>query len=184
MAWERLGQFKIGPQNIRELHVSNVYVDPEFITDVKNVPVDIKSITEKYAITTEDIDFYLAGNYPQYGFYRTRKKPFRMTGANNENIYLEVDINITKEDFNQIWKQIISTLKSGDNDGKFPKNKLPLYDKLLYAIFKARQNNESFVNIFKNYSSKKLPYFPNTVSGIDSEQKLKDYYYQFGPKIK
>lgn len=184
MAWNRLGQFKIGPQNIYELHLVNVYKDSEFIEDVSKLPKSLKGvdtklvsiIAEKYAITKNDIQFYQGGYYPQHGFYRKKRKPFKLVDMTEEYITIRYDVNITKEDFNQSWVQFVDRLKESDT-----KNKLPVFDELLYAIFKARKNGLSFGEIFKQYSSKKLPYYLKTVSGIDSEQKLKDYYAKFQP---
>jgi hypothetical protein len=255
MAWDDFGIYKLGPQTPKELHLLNVYKDPEFMSDIedifpknksilvnkytmdlesqKDIPAGtekvqfpdqksfvkslrlcnqvqkeqvlkllekiddkhIKSLADKYAIAIQDIQFYLSGSNQTgnafQGKYLSEGKVYRYSyhswhnlPSNTENAYLvSIDENITKEDFMQIWK-MIAEHKKRSFEGKVPKNKLPVYDKLLYAMFKARQQNKSFGQIFDDYSKGILSHYEKGARPISSEEKLKDYYYKYSPKPK
>lgn len=143
---------------------------------------DVSDVAEKYSIRPADVWFYLYGRANGERVYREQSHPYTYYEDPYGNPFIKIDLEITKEDFMQLWKQL-SKEKAAKHKGKIPKNKLPEYNELLYAIFKARRKGTSFGEIFSLYSAKKLPYYSKLVSSIDSEQKLKDYYYKFGPKV-
>jgi hypothetical protein len=220
MSWDRLGNVKLGAQSAHELHLLNVYADPEFYFDVFNIlPPEIRAnypkgeyqlkkfyesllnfqweemellvqeinlseirrLAKKYAITVEEVKNYFYGN-GYMGVISRVNKPFYISRAGNKYT-VRFDDEITKEDFLQIWKRVAADKKRGYG-GKFPKNKLPVYDKLLYAVFKSRKKGLSFGEIFEKYTLRTLPYYEKGPISISTEEKLKDYYYKFGPENK
>lgn len=208
MTWDKLGQFKLGPQNIRELHVGNVYEDNEFINEVARLfperrelllhrkgtrPEDTNKlniilkkigslnetrcseIANKFSISLGDLKWYLTGDNLREGeFYRKSRKPFRAVDLNEETIVLEFNRNITKEDYDEAWRQWLAPSK---NETKQPK--LPVHDKLLYAIYKAREHRgETFKQIFRQYEEGTLPGYTGSNSMFSSSQKKFEEYYR------
>jgi len=207
MTWHKLGQFKVGPQNLHELHVSNVYKDAEFIEDVEIIfpgrnrlleleqqnPNDAtiekqiidgvravdsserERLAEKYSITIDDVAWYLRGYNQRTGeFHRAKKKPFKAMGRGDGTITIEFHADVTKEDYLEAWNHWVVPLK-----GKATQPKLPVHDKLLYAIFKAReQRGETFKQIFEQYEKGTLPNYSDSNKMFASNQKKLEEYYR------
>ena len=234
MAWDYFGLHKQGPQSTQELHINNVYKDPEFQQGVealfpKNNTVfieafrpttagttfvqparqikvanhkayldllpllniekrnevlawldpindkDIEALATKYAIRTNDVWFYLTGSFKTQTAYRT-KLPFDIKWDDNDNYTIKFHGDITKEDFLAIWATL-ERHKRGRHGGKTPRNRLPEHDRLLYAVFKARQRNMSFPAIYDDYKAKKLKYYEGEApTEFNSPEKFAQYY--------
>lgn len=176
MVWSKLGQFKEGPQNLHELHVCSVYEDDDFISEVKGVASrdEYARIASKYHISVNEVSWYLNPHRRPGEIYRPKKKPFRAVDREDGMLTIQFDINITKEDYLEAWKQWIVPLK-----GKAPQPKLPVHNKLLYAIFKAReQRGESFNSIFQQYENGTLPGYSDSNKMFASNQKKLEEYYR------
>lgn len=199
----------MGPQNLHELHVSNVYQDAEFIKDVQTIfpdrerlleltrqpdssntadeqiakkcrtisDLDREKLAKKYAIEVGDVVWYLRTNNERSGeFYSSKRKPFRAIDRDEDTLTLMFNRNITKEDYLEAWNQWFMPSKSDISQPK-----LPIYDKLLYAIFKAReQRGETFRQIFEQYNRGKLPGY-NGPNGMfaDNQKKFEEYYRKY-----
>ena len=107
-------------------------------------------------------------------FYRLRRKPFKGLGRDDETVTIEFNRDITKEDYLEAWNQWIVPSKE-----KVSQPKLPLHDKLLYAIFKAReQRGETFRQIFEQYENGQLPYYSGSSTMFAANQKKFEEYYR------
>lgn len=178
MTWSKLGQFKEDPQNLHELHVSHVYEDDDFIDEVRGITNDNEreKIASKYQISVDEIAWYINPHRREGELYRSKKKPFKAAEREDGTLTIQFDINITKEDYLEAWNQWIAPLK-----GKAPQPKLPVHNKLLYAIFKAREHRgETFSYIFQQYENGTLPgYSGSNKMFASSQKKLEEYYRKY-----
>lgn len=63
------------------------------------------------------------------------------------------------------------------------KNKVPEEPELIYPIFRARQGNLTFPQIFNLYQHATLPHYENGTTNLFSSSKdLEKYYDKFKPK--
>lgn len=198
---EGIGFVKWDSQSPQDLHIANAYKDPEFLEDAlklspdllnmgpldrlkyaSNLPkVKLETVARKYAIKSEDVLFYLCGN-AKSGFYRNENDYLiSLSKVDDNHASAVIDLDITKQEFLKLWTKI-AELKRIRGGGKISKNKPPIYDKLLYAIFKSLRRGLTFGEIYTSYRQGKLPYYKNGAISILSEQKLKEYYDKFGPK--
>jgi hypothetical protein len=213
MAWSKLGQFKVGPQSVQELHILNVYKDSEFIKDVSLVSPyrdkfmkqpgqttadrnkqsskvfattdkgKVEDLATKYAVTTSDVWWYINGYNRRGDFARKHRKPFKWVDRTDDTVTFQINIGITREDFMQVWEQFGRIIQEPNDEGKIPKNRLPKHDKLLYAIFKARQSNATFPSIYEQYKERKLAYFEGEPpTEFNSVEKFAQYYRDHKPK--
>ncbi len=192
MAWNKFKRFKEGPQNLHELHVLSVYNDPDFKKEASrlnpksaNAP-ERKKLARKYAVTLEEIDWYLGPLYPTFELDRNSDaaKPFQVvhnTDYDKQYVYIRFRKNITKEDYMMSWDLIMSRFK------KMPdyksKNKLPEEYGIVYAIFKARlqKPRPSFSEIFIKYQNGELEGFNEHTNYFSSKDSLERYYNRYKP---
>ncbi len=237
MTWDHFGIYKEGAQSPRELHILNVYKDPDFSADIEllyppNLSINIeaigvveskgnvelpnhetflkvlrhvtleqqqlmkaqlnavsdskvKAMAHKYAIKEEDVLFYLYGNATFDRFHRDSYQPYSLQSQDDFNYTIKLNLDITKEDFMQIWK-LIARYKNERYKGKITKTKLPVYDRLLYAIFKQRQKTPPtpFPKIHQMYLNDTLPGYKHEQEDDDriyDAKKLEEYYNKYKP---
>lgn len=206
------------PETTQDMHVLNVYKDPEFMKEVKSqfpeleAWIDIEKAYEmpdgsmdhrskmnmfygveklddkqfyelalKYAVHVNDIKIFLMGRHHTGNVYGARRS-YALTPNTGGDWVANIPTDISKDDFMKMWVEIKRN-KSLQFLKKLPKTKPPTYDKLLYAIFKARQRNETFTQIFKQYENKELPYYEGGISSMfrNDQDKFEEYYRKYKP---
>lgn len=200
MAWDKTLTYNHDSESTRELHVLNAYADPEFIQDVERVagedgsklfanffanPNDLAEIAQKYLLTVDEVMHFIVGVRGVMPL--PRDLPFRINWNDYENEdYLTVtfDGNIKKKDFDEVWK-LIKRKQKANRVGKESKNKIPVDDKLVYAVFKQLQKTPTptFADIHDLYDTQKLPLYNKPPRGqFDDVQKLENYYNKHRPE--
>ncbi len=168
----------IMPDGTRKPHLKLRYfgvierLDDSLFTDVAN----------KYAISPNDIKIYLMGLH-HTGDVFGRRQDYRLKPDHKGGWLATFSVNIKEQEFKKMWKQVKRN-KRLIHSGKVPKAKPPTYDKLLYAIFKARQSKPkptTFKRIFDLYKDKNLPNYDGPTNMFTSEDKLEDYYRKHKP---
>lgn len=191
MAWDYFVTFKDGAQSSKEMHVMNVYNDPEFIQAVDSLPKadknplsgakSVEAIASKFCLHYKDMAHYLFGLHNVLPV--ARDLPFDIDWDDDDNCKVNFNSDITKEDFMQIWK-IVYRHKRAKHGGQISKNRLPDDGKLIYAIFKERQKKPrpTFKAIFSQYQKGELPYYKeSTTNWFESEDALERYYNRHKP---
>jgi hypothetical protein len=139
-------------------------------------------VASKYAVTANDIKIYLMGLH-HTGEVFGKRQDYRLKPDHKGGWIATFSVNIKEEEFKKMWAKVKRN-KRFVNSGKMPKAKPPIYDKLLYAIFKARQTEPkptTFKAIFDLYKDKKLPNYKGPTKMFTSEDKLEDYYRKHKP---
>ena len=182
---EYLASITTKPITAQDLHVINVYDDPEFLREVKvaNSSQELNDLASKYAITLADLRHYLNG-FEQTNLVRKATKHFDIQPDIKGNWQAWISGDITKAEFDEMWAEINRIKKR--RLGKTPKPKLPKHDKLLYAIFKQRQLQPptTFTAIHTMYDKDELPYYQKDKNGKDlflEPKKLEEYYRTYKP---
>lgn len=180
----------------QDWHIYWVFTDKDFINEVKllkNRPKGTlvgdsewrrpyKELGKKYCVPHQDI-------------YRFKKSGFNAIGiaighvGRNFVLYDEkyqifqafLAPNITHREFSALWASIRDKQK---NILKLPetKRKHPEDTLLIYSVFKARSNGQTFTKIFQLYQEGKL-YGGNkiTTNKFAGADDLKKYYYKYKP---
>lgn len=143
------------PQSAQDLHVIHVYNDPDFQADIKNIgkdsatkDEDMAALSRKYFVSVNDVQLYFNGLLTSNSV-RRQVRPFDLRPDGKGHWLAWISGDISKEDYMNMWADL-KRIKARKNNGKLPKNKPPKYDDLLYAVFKARQDGDTFPTIFKN----------------------------------
>jgi hypothetical protein len=168
-----------GLKTTRDWHVYHVYNDLEFITEVNDAPESrYGTIAEKYAITPKDVIFFIARKYI-YLEGNTDKKSMLILDGDKEQLVLNMDPDITHEEYLSQWK-VISAYKR--SLFKLPRTKRkPTYNtNLVYTIFKARNRGLTFKEIYLLYTDGKLPGYSGSTS-YNSEENLERFYRKHKP---
>jgi hypothetical protein len=173
MPWDKTLTYNHGNESTRELHVLNVYADPDFIADIERIagkdgsklfadlfakPNDLAEIAEEYLLTLDEIMHFIVG--VRGAMPLPRDLPFRINWDDYDNEdYLTVtfDGNIKKKDFDEVWN-LISRKQKSKRVGKQSRNKPLVDDKLVYAVFKQLQKRPkpTFAEIHGLYDTQKL----------------------------
>lgn len=183
-------------KSARDWHIFHVYNDPEFIIDMKEFasyfeadakPVDEKilmqkyvSLAEKYMITRPDIYYFQLNAYERYSFINSPSGAIVYYSEPAKQIIIRADPNITRMQFYKLWRRVVA--ERNDNKIKATKRKPPDDSRLIYAIFKQRQKNVTFTEIYSMYQAGKLPlYEDGPTNQYDSKDKLERYYNSHKP---
>jgi hypothetical protein len=140
-------------------------------------------LTEEYGITTNDIKIYLMGIH-HTGKVFGKPRAYSLRRGKQGGWVATFNVDIKEQDFKKMWAQVRRN-KYVANRGKLPRAKPPVYDKLLYAIFKARHSMpkpKTFREIFDLYKDQRLPHYDGPARMFKSEDKLEDYYHRHRPK--
>lgn len=170
-----------------------VYNDPEFQKESHKLPtanINSLSIPEtwnkyqllgsKYKITKEEVGLYKFRGID--AIYENHKHSVAYYDSDMDNITLYIPKDILEKDFRKLWRHI-SRVQKDTLINKPSRRKTPNYIDLVYAIFKARVKNKTFSEIFNDYNEGKLKYYSKKpIKWINSVEKLKDYYYKYGPE--
>lgn len=196
MIWRPIGK----PKTAQELHIANVYADPEFHTDLKKILPNYKDMQQsffvegakgraankqledaapylpelaiKYCISLSDISFYVAGLNLNGNI--AREDPTNdITLDEDGNFTVHFDYTVTKDDFDDLWS-LISEHRHTVYGDVIPKYRPPVDDKLLYAIFKAKSEAKA--------KGKKLTYL--NIHTMYKMNELKGYDFEIGRKNK
>jgi hypothetical protein len=170
----------------QDLHVINVYNDPEFQKEVKAAEGDeeLKDIAARYVIPIDDIRHYLNG-FEQTNLVHKATSHFDIQPDSKGNWRAWISNDITKDDFDKLWAEI-NRIKKRKYGNKVPQPKPPKHDKLLYAIFKQRQLQPptTFAKIHSLYLDDKLPYYKHDNDDekwIYDAKKFEEYYDKYKP---
>ena len=190
-----------------DIHVMYVYDDPDFIADLARLEDEHGSDIEQAIIRTgstksDDVYAYFSPLASDWRItesevanaYSGTHAGKRLTREPNEQpmlvdwngLYHErrftVDFNIDKlrkDHLEELWR-IIAERKSELDGGKQKRNRTPIEDSLLYAIFKARKNNRKFSEIYKDYYRGTLSGYKGSKTQFN-EDSLERYYRKYAP---
>jgi len=206
MAWDKTLNYKYDDETTRELHVLNVYSDPNFIADLslvaiagdeldkillqglKTVKVDpdliegrltMQDVASKYYLSLDEVVHFAAGRITPL----PRDKPFAVNWDEYDDkdaFAVTLATDIKKEDFMQLWK-LVKRKQTIKHAGKKSKRKPTENDKLIYAIFKARQRKQTFSKIFSDYQVGKLEGYSGSTNQLKSDDSLERYYRKYQP---
>lgn len=167
----------------KDWHVYWVYQDPEFQKDTNNIKSAIKKrqITKKYAISDSDLNFYNIQKLLPGGAIRINNKSNLTYNAKKGLFSLEFEPSITKAEFLDNWKSFTSTWQLIYNTNNKTRRRAPENTQLIYSIFKARQKQNTFREIFTLYSTGKLECFDGPSSQFKDEESLERYYRKYSP---
>lgn len=204
MAWNKYLTYKQGDESTRDLHVLNVYNDPEFNDDVlkathgnpSNILAGTKydpdydesapslhDVAKKYHLTLEETMHFSFGR----GLMPLPKDPpFSINWDEYDNYSEPFTIKFTndikKEDYLALWEAIKRRQAAARHpDDKKSRNRTPENDKLIYAIFKARLKNKKFSQIFRAYQTNTLDGYSGGNQQFAAEESLERYYGKYKP---
>lgn len=164
-------------------------LSPDYKNALTLIDVKIaKQLANKYCISTDDIIFYLLGGHEAFGTIALAKPPFVLKRFDEGKFQAEFNEDITKSDIITMW-EFVSNYRKEKYGSKEPQRKPPLNDKLLYAIFKARQQTPkpTFLQLFWRYQEGKLEGYGQE-NGHDRKQfkdykSMQTYYNRHKPKV-
>ena len=191
-----------------DIHVMYVYDDPDFIADLAKLEDEHGSDIEQAIIRTgstksDDVYAYFsplanewritepevanAYNGTHIGNRLVREsneQPMLVdwSGLYNEQ-HFTVDFNIDKlrkDHLEELWR-IVAERKSKLSKGKLKRNRTPENDKLIYAIFKARKQGQTFTQIYLDYESGNLNGYTGNGATLGSSDELAHYYRRHEP---
>jgi hypothetical protein len=196
-------------KSAHEWHIYYVYNDPDFIKEYKQLSAYInsqygtkptipapnirtmqlspaeyeprlKALAKEYAITVDDIKFYrLRFDYGR----RLNRDTNPVINLNTKTGVVEVAVNpdIPHNDFMKIW-DTIQSIKANHLSIAPTKRKPPKHPQLIYAMFKALQNNMGFTEIYKAYLDDKLPHYSEGyIKTYNTRENLERYYNKYKP---
>lgn len=191
-----------------DIHVMYVYDDPDFIADLARLEDEHGSDIEQAIISTgstksDDVYAYFSPLASDWRItesevanaYNGTHAGKRLAREPNEQpmlvdwngLYHErrftVDFNIDKlrkDHLEELWR-IIAERKSELSEGKLERNRTPENDKLIYAIFKARKQGQTFTQIYLDYESGNLNGYRGSKTSFDSWDSLARYYRKYKP---
>lgn len=164
-------------------HIKFVESDPEFIEALSDLPEYSESTTEQYqdlavkfAIYIDELLYIKASNVMS-----DYKKSYVVVPTKNRAgaVVVIIDPQATKQEFIDSWTEIKRVRESLDVEPtkRKPKEK----SELVYSVFKARRNGESFKAIFDKYKSRKLVHYTGSNKQFDTHEELKWYYSKHRP---
>lgn len=181
-----------------QIHLFNVYKDPEFIRKVKNLP-PIPAALERAAKGLgwrkpyEDLAHEFHIKYIQVYLYKGHGMNALLVGANllpkgiarhnSEERLIELKLmeNITQEDFYELWQEV-DRIKREDIRLIPTRRRPPDDTDLIYAIFKARKKGLTFKQVFQHYQDGSLEYYLDKPRNqFASEDALQAYFYKYRP---
>jgi hypothetical protein len=189
-----LGDFKTK----RELHIYHVYNDADFAEAVRGLNSEFgiltgknghkgtaeaigkryKAITDRFAVTGKDIDFFMGELHRMGGANKDRHH--QIMYHRQEGLFkAEFDPEITKGEFNEMW-QYTQAIKRRLTGNKTAKRKPPENDQLIYAVFKARRQY-NFRQIFDLYRNGKLAGYAGSGTQFSDQESLERYYNKYKP---
>jgi hypothetical protein len=175
-------EYPLGPyRSSREWHVYHVYNDPEFQQDIRelserfiskweanpDVQVGlteeeegvIAELQARYAITAFDIEMAQTGLHLQ-GILNTDMNLHDVTYDDESDlIVIRIHPDFPKSSMGMIWDTVEDVRTNVAGRGERGRRRGPENHKLLYAVFKARQNRWSFPKIYSAYESMTLPLY-------------------------
>ncbi len=173
-----------------EGHSYWVFNDPEFLKDlydslIKDVERPKDYFRKKYFISQAEVqEFVISGvdesRPPGRGVFAIKHQRDRKV------ITVDFPENITKQDYLDGWKLLKWYKDKRLFISTTTKRKPPVYSKLIYAIFRARnsKNPLTFKQIFMLYQNKELPLYEGGLnSAFNSEDSLERYYNKHKPVI-
>jgi hypothetical protein len=174
-------------QTSQELHVLQVYNDPDFQSEMEKFSDDsltdtlfIEVLTKKYFISVEDIKLYSRGLISTDRVKR-QELPFMLRSDGNGHWNAWINKDITKEEYLEMWEDIkrFKLMRYGKEVRKRP----PDNPQLIYAIFKQRQKSPpvSFGKITKMYKEGKLPNYNGGIKKSTTIQNLTREYNRYKP---
>lgn len=183
----RLRGWKLRSAN--EMHVKNALNDPELNNAIDKLPTYNESSSNKYeelaksfAVSVELLRDVKKGGREMAMFYSLEFLQGRWSFYDKENevIVFEMKPNITKEEYVEYWN-IIRRIRDKESTYVPRKKKAPIYDELVYAVFRARQNGKTYSAIFKMYKEGNLGSYKKQNKIFLTSDELKEYYLRNKP---
>lgn len=176
----------------RDWHLHHVYNDSDFNDDIDALKAllkagaadqEIQSLKEQvassFAITVGDIDlFMLGGIIPLAHQERTATMSVDL---NTGEFVLRFQPNTTRAELLETWNEF-EKFRNSTSSPAASKRKPPESPSLIYAIFRARQRNNTFREIYALYTSGQLPGYTGSREQFNSEDSLERYYNKFKPQ--
>jgi hypothetical protein len=94
---------------------------------------------------------------------------------------IEVRPEITTRDMDELYRSIQNMRYVYQIDGSRAKRKEPEYPDLIYAMFKARQKNMEYPEIYSHYKDRDLPYYKGKTPRLTLKE-LREYYLDHSPE--
>lgn len=211
MLWNQYLTYKNGNETTRDLHVLNVYKDPDFRRDIayiakigpdpisapfterflkdviKDKPDDkelrtLADLAKRYCVTLDEVMHFLMG-----GLEMPLPRDNESFKVDWEEYGEEKFFSITlypeqmKKDDLADIWSLIQRKKHLMSEGKTTKRKPAENDTLLYAVFKARARGLKFSEIFKHYETGTLQGYSGGSSQFITAKSLERYYNKYKP---
>lgn len=170
----------------QDWHRHYVYNDPEFIADM-NAYKELEkldsaspelaglqqNIATQYAITVAEINRYLLGEI-LYSEYQTSTASFRMNLEKGE-FTIQFGPSTSRAEVIEQWQKF-EQMRVRLFPVRLSRRRVAEQPDLIYAIFKCRQRNLSFREIFTLYSTGAIPGYNGSISQYKDEDSLEKYY--------
>ncbi len=170
----------------RDSELNVTIIDGQVLVKIADNPIsiglfgDINNLAREYQINPNDIFFFL-NNYSEGRFPTTNNRA--VVGFNGQGqVYINIDVDTTKQDIEDNWESVEIMKEMAYGTGEI-KIKPPVYDKLIYAIFRQRQKGKSFKQIYDLYKAGSLPLY-NSGSNrgqFETSDSLSRYYRKYQP---
>ena len=167
----------------RDWHIYHVYNDPEFIEDFKLLnkfePAKASAVlAKKYNITSYDV-FFFDIRQTLYLAKNVEKKYIITPDFANKKFVFDVDLNISKAEYQEMWNEFSSVRNYLGGEPK-TKRKPPENHELVYALFKSRMNH-TWPEIYEIAVKGKLPGYKGVIPKYMDEDKLAEFYNKYKP---
>jgi len=177
---------------IERLYYPNISLETSYydrhILQADRLP--IKEVADRYRITLEDFGFYADGyfheGYTGFGTDIYLEGGFKTIEA-AESEYMSVYVigkYTTLEAIRHDWEyaKFSSAVKQLRLEEVASRKRSPNYPELVYAVFKARMQKQTFKTIFTLYENGELPLFHGSGKQFTNEDSLERYYRKYAPK--
>lgn len=160
----------------------------ELVKTMSKIPkAKIKSIADYYAVAVNDITLYMNGQNAILNFVQVQKPSYLIAVNDEGRVNVQFNDDITKDDFDLIWKTVIKLKKNKYGNSSQPKPFLNHH--LIYAVFKARNTKPkpTFLEVWWLYNEDKLKGYTQEI-GLKRKQfsnykSLQTYYNKYKPKV-
>lgn len=137
----------------RDWYLDSVYKDQDFRHDVK--ALSEKEITSKYHLSKEEIDFFVQGSFDKGRFINRRDSISFHTDEKNKTITMNIGKDATLSDVQEAWP-IVRAMKWSMFGKEETRHRSPDHPKIVYAVYKQRNNGMKRSQIFEKYTSGRL----------------------------
>lgn len=172
--------------------IHHVYEDPEFIADVaalkeleretgdsSEIHVFRQGIASKFSITVPQINRYIVSQII-YLSHETSSASLDIDLFRGE-FAIKFGPHTSQAEIREQWDNF-EQVRNELFPAEATKRKPPQNPDLLYAIFKCRQRNMTFPEIYKLYSTGTLPGYSGSANQYGDEELLERYYDKYKPE--